>query len=233
MTQRAMPEITFTAAPRGEGFGVFANSKPVTTLGGSPLVVRTQGQARALADEMAQHGKKGPLYRLTSMALDQTDQRPQLAATLVDMLDTDLVCYRARDPEDLVAFQQQYWEPVVAWAKTKGLHPLEVTTLTHPISQPAHVRTAYAKLLAGLDDAAFLVCVLVARLAGSSLLALAFVCGDMGVEGLFNAAYADDLYQQARYTLEATLQARLDQGLRAFEELAAYRDLFAPLHRIV
>ena len=99
----------------------------------SPKRSRTSGGSRATTirpDTM-------PLTRLASTAIDRMPAQRQAAIEeVIAYADTDLVCYRAAEPFELVQRQQHAWQPMLEWlSQTYGVR-LAVTTSILPLVQP-------------------------------------------------------------------------------------------------
>lgn len=125
-----------------QGFTVTLDGKGLKTPAKSPFWVPTQGLAAAVAAEwQAQDGKVKPetmpFTRMANSALDKVT--PQFAA-VADMLaaygGSDLLCYRAEAPQELVARQAAGWNPLLAWAEAEFGAALVQTTGIMPIDQP-------------------------------------------------------------------------------------------------
>ncbi|MGL6210132.1 MAG: ATP12 family protein, partial [Paracoccaceae bacterium] len=95
-----------SVSPVDGGFAITLDGRPVKTPAKTPLVVPTEGLARAIAAEWdAQTGlvkpDTMPFTRTANSALDKV--APQFNE-VVDMLaaygETDLLCYRAIGPEE-------------------------------------------------------------------------------------------------------------------------------------
>ena len=74
-----------------------------------------------------------------------------MGADIVNYLGSDLVCYRAADPSELVRRQAEAWDPVLDWCQTALGIKLTVTTGIVPVAQPAAAGAALAQWLRRLD----------------------------------------------------------------------------------
>lgn len=148
------------------GFGIVLDARPVKTPARQPLVVPSQALAAAIAGEWAAQGdmidpNTMPLTRIANSAIDTaTPQHAEIAAIVAAYGESDLLCYRAEGPPELVARQVAAWNPLLAWAADHLAAPLEVATGVMFIPQPdasvqalsAHVRARDAFDLATLHD---------------------------------------------------------------------------------
>lgn len=124
------------------GFTVRLDSRAVKTPAKAALVLPNFSMAQACADEWnAQHGvikpETMPMTRYANSAIDKVaHHRIEVAAIVSAYGETDLLCYRATDPEGLIARQAIGWNPHLAWAAAELSAPLNVTQGVTPIDQP-------------------------------------------------------------------------------------------------
>jgi chaperone required for assembly of F1-ATPase len=210
------------------GFGVTLDQRPLKTPAKRELTVPSAKLAAALAEEWQAQGEKiepatMPLMQLVSTALDRIAEG---SGPLLDILAgfgrTDLLCYRAAHPRDLVARQQQLWQPWLDWAETLGI-ALVVTEGLVPVEQPA---ASLSRLRQRLERYDFWVLTALQSLVpslGSVILALAVVEGALDAEQAFALSQLDETFQAERWGLDQEA-VRRQEGLRR-EILAAARFL--------
>src|SRR5262245_18441018 len=99
------------------GYAVLQDGRPVKTPARRALAAPTQALAQALADEWdAQREMVDPaampLTRLANSIIDGVADAPAaVRAEVAKFLGTDLVCYRAGNPDGLVERQACHWDP--------------------------------------------------------------------------------------------------------------------------
>ncbi|KAJ3357099.1 ATP synthase complex assembly protein atp12 [Entophlyctis luteolus] len=135
-------------------------------------------RANSFAEEQVlQDGNSSPSSRLAA------------ETTLAKYLDTDSILYMQDSPADLVAMQDTYWRPIIAWAEREfGGIRIETTSGIGSIAQPAETTSAllgFMRALPPLHFAAFERATLAAK---SFLIATALV--RRGISVPFAAAAA-------------------------------------------
>ena len=131
-----------SAVPVEGGYTVHLDARPVRTPLRVPLVLPTQALAEAVAAEwQAQEGSVDPetmpFTRTANSAIDKVaPQREAVAEMLVAYGATDLLCYRAEGPAELVARQAEAWDPILGWAADRLGAPLAVTNGVMHLDQP-------------------------------------------------------------------------------------------------
>lgn len=183
------------------GFAVRLDGRPVRSPAKTEVIVPTE----AFADEIAREWrgvdevidpKTMPFTRAANAALDKvTQQRVEVAEMLAEYGASDLLCYRAEQPEGLVSRQSDAWDPLLDWVAahygarlvpTAGVmfsaqEDDALVRLRAPVLQmtPWHL-TAFHDLVA---------------LSGSLVLALAVVNGRVSPEEAWTLSRIDETWQ--------------------------------------
>lgn len=224
--QRA--EVGDPAEP-GE-FPILLDGKPVRTPARELLAAPSKPLAELIAAEWDAQREvidpaRMPLTRLANAIIDGVAKRPApVAAEIEKYLGSDLLCYRAAEPEGLVASQAKLWDPVLQWARDAlGARFTLVEGVTFA-AQPAEAVAAAAKAipadpwrLGAVNSATVLT--------GSALLALALARGELTVEQAWTAAHVDEDWNMAKWGCDD--QALERRALRFGEMQVAARVLAA------
>ncbi len=140
----------------GGGFEIALDGRTVKTPLKNPLIVPTRAMAEVIAAEWdAQEGAIDPLTmpatRAANSAIEKvTPQRSDVISMLAEYGESDLLCYRAAQPEALIARQAAAWDPLLDWAaETLGAR-LTIAAGVMFVAQPAK---ALAALRAPLEQA--------------------------------------------------------------------------------
>ncbi len=204
------------------------DGRPVRTPGRLPLVLPTDALAEAVAGEWrsvdaAIDPRAMPLTGLANAAIDRIAPDPaRFAEGLARYGESDLLCYRADDPPELVARQAALWDPPLAWARGRYDVGFEVTTgIVHraqPSATIARLGEAVGALgawrLAGLSP--------VVTITGSLVLALALAERAMTVDAVWAAAQADEDWQAERWGEDALAAEARDARRRELGAAAAF-----------
>ena len=160
-----------------------------------------------------------PLTRLLNSAIDGVAHT--MAETRADILryaGSDLVCYRAEEPDALVARQAHAFDPVLRWAAESLGARLNVTAGIVHVAQPPEALAAIAGALEAYDDPAALAALSVmTTLTGSALLALAVARAFLPPEDAWRAAHVDEDFEIERWGEDAEAMARREARRREFE----------------
>ncbi len=111
-----------SAVEEGEGFAVALDGRKVKTPAKAALIVPTRAMADAIASEwdaQEEHVNPAtmPCTKSANAAIDKVaHQHGEVADMLAEYGDSDLLCYRADSPVELVQRQAEVWDPVLDWA---------------------------------------------------------------------------------------------------------------------
>ena len=202
--------------PVGAGYGVYGDDRPLRTPAGQPVEVASLPLAEAIADELrAQVGLKAlditrlPNLRLTATAIDQVAAAREAHIDAIAAYgETELLCYRAEHPADLVERQHEAWQPLLDWAALRFQAPLNNTPGVMPQHQPAGSLAALRRAVAGYDDLMLAALAVAVQSSGSLVVGLAMAEGRLNAEQAFTVAEFDESYQIERWgeEPEATLR---------------------------
>ncbi len=215
-------------ATAGEQPRVLLDGRPLRTPAKRALALPSAELAAAIAAEWRNQGETIqpdalPLTRLASTALDRM---PGLrAAAILEVIGyaaTDLLCYRAAAPLDLVQRQAEVWQPLLEWAASAYGARLAVTTSILPANQP---EVAVGRLRAAIESLGDwpLVGVHAATTAlGSLVLGLALAERRIDAEQALAASLLDELFEIERWGRDAETERRHQALRRDVEAVAVF-----------
>ena len=198
-----------SVAPDGEGHVVLLDGRAPKTPGHARMVLPTEAAARLVADEWAAQGEfiepgTMPATRLAATAIDRVSQtREPVADEIASYVGSDLLCYLAEHPGNLVAEQTREWAPWRDWAATElGIH-VEVTQGIVHLPQPPKSIARVRELALTLDDFALTGLATAVPLFGSAILGLAVQRGVLGGEAAFELSRLDEAFQERQWGIDA------------------------------
>ncbi len=240
--KKALPRRFYKEVGVGEADGAFGprlDGRPVRTPAKRALSVPTRALADALAAEWRDQGDviepdTMPLTRLANSAIDGVaSHREASLAEVAKFAETDLVCYRAGEPDGLVAAQAAAWDPVLAFAREKFDARFVLAQGVMYVAQPepalAAVRAALAATTLGPGGALRLAALSVmTTLTGSVLIALAVAFDAMGVAEAWAAANVDEDHQARAWGADAEATERRERRWRDMAAAARLHALAGP-----
>ena len=198
------------------------------TPGRVPLVAATDALADAIAAEWRSVGetldpRNMPLTGLANAAIDRIGPDPaSFAEGLARYGESDLLCYRADDPPELVARQAALWDPPLTWARARYDIGFEVTTGSVHRAQPPATIARLADAVGALDAWRLAGASPVVTVGGSLVLALALVERAMTLDAVWAAAEADEDWQAERWGVDPLAAAARDARRRDLDAAARF-----------
>lgn len=183
------------------GFAIHLDARAVKTPAKTPLVVPTRALADLIAAEWDAQGADikpdtMPATRAANAALDKVAvQFDEVATLLAAYGETDLLCYRAEGPAELVAEQAAAWDPLLDWAADTFGARLAVGAGILPLPQDAAALAALRAPVAALDRFELAAFHDLVAISGSLVLALAVIRGRLTAEAAWDASRIDETWQ--------------------------------------
>jgi len=168
------------------------------------LAVPSRALAEALAEEWQSQGGEidpstMPMTRIVNSAIDGVAPRQaEVVDDLVRYAGSDLVYYRAAEPERLAHAQDAAWSPVLDWAKdAHGARFVLGEGVMH-VAQPEEAIAAIRRAIER-NESPFALAALhvMTTLSGSVLIALAHAAQRLDADAAWAAAHVDELYQES------------------------------------
>ena len=203
--------------PVADGFEVRLDARTVRTPKGGRLALPTRALADQVAEEWASQGETLEVAamhvtRLANTALEAIPAaRHETAVQVAQYAGSDLVCYFAEGPSELVERQGVAWNPVLEWVEVElGARLVRVSGIIHQ-SQPSETLEAIEALARSLDDFRLAALAFGSALFGSTVLALAVLKGRLSGEEAFALSRIDESFQEEKWGVDAEAAERTER----------------------
>ena len=184
---------------------ILLDGKPVKTPARAALTLPTPELAEMVAAEWRAQGEEidprtMKLTGLCNAAIDRIT--PDVAAfvrPLAAYAESDLLCYRADNPAELIARQAEAWDPLLAWARARFDVHFAVTSGIVHAPQPDATIARLGEAL-GVYDAFHLAGLApIITIGGSLVTALALAEDEVDPDRAFDLTHLDELWQARRW----------------------------------
>jgi len=188
-----------------DGAAIQLDARPVRTPAKRELRVPTRGLADAVADEWRAQTENikpasMPLTQIASTALDHVGpNRGEVVEITAAYGSSDLLCYRADAPAELVVRQASAWNPVLEWFTSHTGVALVTTTGIIHRTQPADAVSVMDRLVADHDDWRLAGLSLATARLGSLVLAIGLINGKFSAAEAMALAHVDEDFQIERW----------------------------------
>lgn len=219
---------TVGVAAEPSGWRVELDGKAMRTPQKAVFEVPHRRLAQAVAEEWASQGsdialEQMPLTQFTCAVIDYTHAfRQDVEAETVAYATTDLLCYRAAEPEELVKRQKAAWDKWLDWAQTRYDIRMQLTQGIMPVDQEEASLEALAGEIARLDDYGLTAVWLMAKHCSSLLLPLAVWEKQLDAETAFHIARVDETYQNAQWGEDGEALERREASAREMYALGEF-----------
>lgn len=191
--------------PEAAGFGVFLDEGQLKTPLKSSLLAPTKAVAEGIAAEWdAVDEKIDPskmhLTRCANATIDKVVQEHgAVAAMLAAYGGTDLLCYRAGSPEELVARQAAAWDPMLDWISTDHGVELKQTIGVMHLKQSAESQEKLHAMVVAHDPWRLTALHDLVTISGSLVLGLAVATRYMSAEDVWPLSRIDEVWQEEQW----------------------------------
>ncbi len=204
-----------SVAPVAGGFSLRLDGRGARTPAGKPLAFPTRALAELVALEWAEQGEtidpaSMPMTRIANSAIDGVAAAIEgTRAELAAYAGTDLLCYRANAPQELVEAEASAYDPVLDWAEeTLGAKFRLAEGVTH-VRQPEPALRAIEAALKAFDEPFALTALhVMTTLTGSLLLALAVCRGGLIAAEAWRIAHVGEDFQIGQWGEDEEAMAR-------------------------
>ena len=165
------------------------------------LVLPNLNLAQEIVKEWDQDSKKINtesmiFYGLISTSLDKIIGNKNLYINdILDYIDTDLICYRAENPKELVELQKNKWDPIILLIEKYIGTKVQVFQGILPKKQHVTVHSKLNNLINQLDNFEISALHRITNITGSIFLSLCVLKKDISKNEVFELSFLDELWQ--------------------------------------
>ena len=201
----------------GSGWRVHLDGRAVKSPAKAEFLLPSEVLAREIAADWDAQGEKVqpatmPIMQLAATAIDRV--APNRAAVIAELTGygrSDLLCYRATFPEDLIERQAKAWQPLLDWAKDGLGVTLAVTEGVMPIAQDDQALLKIQDHVASFDDYYLTALHSLTTVSGSVIIGLAVMNKHIDAQKAFECAMLDEEYSIEQWGDDAEAVARRDR----------------------
>lgn len=216
------------------GFTVLLDGRGVKTPAKAALVVPTMAMAAQIASEWAaQEAEVRPLTmpvtRGANAALDKVAvQHAEVVDLIAEYGGSDLLCYRADSPAELIARQAAAWDPVLDWAAQTLDARLTVAHGVMHVAQDAAVLTRLHARVAALTPFELAAFHDLVGMSGSLVLGFAALADLHPVSHLWDLSRIDETWQAEQWGVDEEAAELAETKRAAFCQAKRFYDLCQP-----
>jgi chaperone required for assembly of F1-ATPase len=225
---KQLPRKFYKTVEVSDNNAILLDGKSIKTPLKHALVLPNRALAEAVAAEWTAQDKvidpeSMPLTKLANTALDRaTAEREHVIKEIVDYAGSDLVCYWADRPPELVKLQRKHWLPVLEWANaTLNAQFKHASSITY-VAQDADSLLAIRNRAETFNPWVLTGVYILMTLMGSSLLALMLQAESLSAQDIWTTAHVDEDYQISQWGEDNEAIARRKTCKREFDGLVQF-----------
>jgi chaperone required for assembly of F1-ATPase len=172
--------------------------------------------------------KTMPMTRLLNTRIDlveSEESRHRLMEEVLNFIESDLICYYADTPEDLVARQRAAWQPIQDWFEKRSGLTLKTSTGIQFVEQDEGLKEWSFNALKAMDPYRFTAFQSAIGPLGSFVITLALIEGQCDANTAFEAAQIDELYQAEQWGSDEADDKKRAKMLEDLLEIKNFMDL--------
>ena len=198
------------------GFLVKLDGRVLKTPAKKDLVLPNQEIAERIRQEWESQGeyidvRTMGVTKIANSALDfVAGKESEVVDELCSYAASDLICYFAEEPEELVSLQQKHWSPVHTWLQENLDIRLNTASGLISIEQSEDDLERFRKEVEKFDKLTLSAAHVATTLTGSAFLALVLARSGLSVDACWTAAHVDEDWQISKWGQdeEATLRRK-------------------------
>ncbi len=220
-----------SVVPHEGRHAIALDGRKAKTLGRNILSAPTEKAAQAVADEWAGQGEHidrttMPMTGILSASVDGSGEDMEVwREEIVKYLGSDLVCYRAGEPQALADRQAACWDRYVDFMRGEFGAILVTTTGVMAVPQADASAAAVRAALKKVSPETLFALQIATAIAGSAVLALALWKGFDEPEAIFEASRIDERFQEERWGVDDEAKAREERLKADFLTVARFLSL--------
>ena len=156
-------------------------------------------------------------YGLISTAIDKiSNDKVSYIENVLGFINTDLICYRADGPNELVDLQNSSWNPIISFIKKYIDVELKFFIGVMPSKQSLEIFNRLKTLINSFSDIEISALHRMTNLTGSIFISICILKGDVFKNEAFELSFLDELYQAKNWGIE---EESLDKRDKIAKEL--------------
>lgn len=189
-------------------YQILLDGRAIKTKSGKALSCFNQNIANKVMREWAEQKEtiipdNMPFTQIENTRLDHVAiKRAEMTRNVLRYFDTDLICYLAENPEELVLEQNKIWSPWRAWFSKKFGYELLTTNGLSALSQDKKAHQSIEDYIANLDEIHFTILQMITSISGSVILGLAFMEKALKPSVLMEVIYIEENFKDKLYDAE-------------------------------
>ena len=165
-------------------------------------------------------------YGLISTAIDKiSNDKASYIENVLGFINTDLICYRADGPNELVDLQNSSWNPIISFIKKYIDVELKFFIGVMPSKQSLEIFNRLKTLINSFSDIEISALHRMTNLTGSIFISICILKGDVLKNKAFELSFLDELYQAKNWGIEEESLDKRDKIAKELNRIISFVEL--------
>ena len=165
-------------------------------------------------------------YGLISTAIDKiSNDKVSYIENVLGFINTDLICYRADGPNELVDLQNSSWNPIISFIKKYIDVELKFFIGVMPSKQSLEIFNRLKTLINSFSDIEISALHRMTNLTGSIFISICILKGDVLKNKAFELSFLDELYQAKNWGIEEESLDKRDKIAKELNRIISFVEL--------
>lgn len=165
-------------------------------------------------------------YGLISTAIDKiNNDKVSYIENVLGFINTDLICYRADGPNELVDLQNSSWNPIISFIKKYIDVELKFFIGVMPSKQSLEIFNRLKTLINSFSDIEISALHRMTNLTGSIFISICILKGDVLKNEAFELSFLDELYQAKNWGIEEESLDKRDKIAKELNRIISFVEL--------
>ena len=165
-------------------------------------------------------------YGLISTAIDKiSNDKVSYIDNVLGFINTDLICYRADGPNELVDLQNSSWNPINSFIKKYIDVELKFFIGVMPSKQSLQIFNRLKTLINSFSDIEISALHRMTNLTGSIFISICILKGDVLKNEAFELSFLDELYQAKNWGVEEESLDKRDKIAKELNRIISFVEL--------
>ena len=165
-------------------------------------------------------------YGLISTAIDKiSNDKVSYIDNVLGFINTDLICYRADGPNELVDLQNSSWNPIISFIKKYIDVELKFFIGVMPSKQSSEIFIRIKTLINSFSDIEISVLHRMTNLTGSIFISICIMKGDVLKNEAFELSFLDELWQAKNWGVEVESLDKRDKIAKELNRIISFVEL--------
>jgi chaperone required for assembly of F1-ATPase len=165
-------------------------------------------------------------YGLLSTAIDKIEfSRNIYIKDMLNFVNTDLICYRAEGPDELINIQNNLWNPILSYIKKYLNLEINFCSGVMPITQPLQIFPKLKFLMNTFSNQEISALHRLTNISGSIFISLCILKGDVLKKEAFELSFLDEIWQAKNWGIEEDAAEKRDKISQELNKIISFVEI--------